>query len=146
MYPGAQSTPRAVQCLTVAPLYLGLGGTFLDELVKVEGSRQLKEGNNDHAAAWCLGENTGDMLTALRAFAGLVLGPVVFVGLLYLLVVANFFQNLVESEVYDVAISDTDAYNRIYDEVLVDEVIKDETQNLLGGLDLSNDDQGATPG
>ena len=72
------------------------------------------------------------MLTLLRALAGLVLGLAVFAGLLYLLVLVNFSQRLVESEVYDIAISDTDAYNRIYDEVLLDEELKDTKGKLLG--------------
>ena len=72
------------------------------------------------------------MLTLLRALAGLVLGLVIFAGLLYLLVVVNFSQRLVESEVYNIAISDTDAYKRIYDEVLVDEALKDTREKLLG--------------
>lgn len=76
------------------------------------------------------------MLTVLRALAGLVLGLAVFAGLLYFLVVVNFSQRLVESEVYNVAISDTDAYNRVYNEVLVDEALKDQTGNLLGDVDI----------
>ena len=72
------------------------------------------------------------MLTVLRALSGLVLGLAVFAGLLYFLVVVNFSQRLVESEVYNVAISDTDAYNRIYDEVLVDEALKETKRKLLG--------------
>ena len=76
------------------------------------------------------------MLTVLRALAGLVLGLAVFAGLLYFLVVVNFSQRLVESEVYNVAISDTDAYNRVYNEVLVDEAVKDQTGNLLGDIDI----------
>ena len=76
------------------------------------------------------------MLTVLRALAGLVLGLAVFAGLLYFLVVVNFSQRLVESEVYNVAISDTDAYNRVYNEVLVDEALKGQTGNLLGDVDI----------
>ena len=76
------------------------------------------------------------MLTVLRALAGLVLGLAVFAGLLYFLVVVNFSQRLVESEVYYVAIKDTDAYNRIYTEVLVDEALKDQTGNLLGDVEI----------
>ena len=76
------------------------------------------------------------MLTVLRALAGLVLGLAIFAGLLYFLVVVNFSQRLVESEVYNVAISDTDAYNRVYNEVLVDEALKGQTGNLLGDVDL----------
>lgn len=81
------------------------------------------------------------MLTLLRALAGLVLGLVVFAGLLYLLVVVNFSQRLVESEVYNIAISDTDAYNRIYDEVLLDEALKDQTGNLLGDVDIETHEE-----
>lgn len=64
------------------------------------------------------------------------MGLAVFAGLLYLLVVVNFSQRLVESEVYYVAIKDTDAYNRIYTEVLVDEALKDQTGNLLGDVEI----------
>ena len=81
------------------------------------------------------------MLTLLRALAGLVLGLVVFAGLLYLLVLVNFSQRLVESEVYDIAISDTDAYNRIYDEVLVDEALKEQTGNLLGDVHIETHEE-----
>ena len=76
------------------------------------------------------------MITLLRALAGLVMGMVVFAGLLYYLVVVNFAQRLDDPEVYNVAISDTDAYNRVYDEVLVDEALKDETADLVGDIDL----------
>ena len=81
------------------------------------------------------------MLTLVRTLAGLVLGLVIFGGLLYFLVVVNFSRNLVKSEVYNVAITDTDAYNRIYDEVLVDEDFRDQTSNLLGDFELQAHDQ-----
>ena len=76
------------------------------------------------------------MLTVLRALAGLVLGLAIFGGLLYFLVLVNFSQRLVQSEVYNTAIKDTDAYNRIYDEVLVDEALRDQTGNLMGDVQL----------
>ena len=72
------------------------------------------------------------MLTLFRTFAGLVLGLVVFAALLYLLVVVNFSRNLVEPEVYYVAVSDTDAYNRVYDEVLLDEDLRHTAEKLQG--------------
>ena len=81
------------------------------------------------------------MLTLLRALAGLILGLVIFAGLLYFLVVVNFSQRLVEPEVYNVAIEDTDAYNRIYDEVLVDEALIDQTGNLMGDIQLEVHEQ-----
>ena len=81
------------------------------------------------------------MATILRAVAGLVLGMVVFAGLLYLLVVVNFSQRLEDSEVYRDAIQNTDAYNRIYDEVLVDEALEDYTGDLLGGIEAEVQDE-----
>lgn len=81
------------------------------------------------------------MLTLLRALAGLVLGLVIFAGLLYFLVVVNFSQRLVEPEVYNIAIEDTDAYNRVYDEVLVDDALIDQTGNLTGDIQLQIHEQ-----
>ncbi len=80
-------------------------------------------------------------MTLLRAVAGLVLGMVIFAGLLYFLVVVNFSKRLENPEVYNVAISETDAYNRIYDEVLVDEALQDHTGKLLGDIDISVNDE-----
>lgn len=76
------------------------------------------------------------MATLLRALAGLVLGLVVFAGLIYYLVVVNFSQRLEDPEVYNLAISDTDAYNRVYDEVLVDDALEGQTANLVGDLEV----------
>ena len=80
-------------------------------------------------------------MTLLRALAGLALGMVVFAGLIYFLVVVNFSQRLEDPEVYNVAISDTDAYNRIYDEVLVDPALEDQTGDLLGDLQFHERDE-----
>ncbi len=81
------------------------------------------------------------MLTIVRALAGLILGLVIFAGLLYFLVVVNFSQRLAEPEVYNVALRDTNAYNRIYDEVLVDEDIRNQTRRLLGNTRLDLDEE-----
>ena len=81
------------------------------------------------------------MITLLRAVAGLVLGLVIFAGLLYFLVLVNFFERLVTAEVYAVAISDTGAYNRVYDEVLVDEALQDQTEKLLGDIEIEAHDE-----
>lgn len=75
-------------------------------------------------------------MVIVRALAGLVLGLVIFAGLLYFLVVVNFSQRLEDPAVYRRAINETDAYNRIYDEVLVDEALKDQAGNLLGGVEF----------
>lgn len=75
-------------------------------------------------------------MTLLRGVAGLILGLVIFAGLLYTLVLVNFFQRLEDPEVYKSAINETDAYNRIYDEVLVDDALEDQTDDLLGGVEV----------
>ena len=82
------------------------------------------------------------MITLLRAVAGLALGIVVVVGLLLLLVVVNIFQRLEDPEVYSVAVSETGVYSRIYDEVLVDEALKEQTGRLLGYIDIGVHDRG----
>ncbi len=73
----------------------------------------------------------------LRAGAGLILGLIVFAGMLYSLVLVNFSQRLEDPEVYKSAINETDAYNRIYDEVLVDDALEDQTGDLLGGVNVA---------
>ncbi len=78
----------------------------------------------------------GCVIALLRVLGRLVLGLAIFAGLLHFLVISNFTQRLVDSDVYGVAISDTDAYNRIYDEVLVDDALSDESQDLVGGLEI----------
>ena len=75
-------------------------------------------------------------MTLLRILGGLILGLLVFVGLLYLLVVVNIVQRLDDPDLYRAAFTETDAYNRIYDEVLVDTAVQDETLDLLGGVGL----------
>ena len=80
-------------------------------------------------------------MTIVRALAGLVLGMVIFAGLIYYLVVVNFSQRLEDPEVYRLAIDETDAYNRIYDEVLVDEALKEHKENLLGGFEFDVRDE-----
>ena len=80
-------------------------------------------------------------MVILRALAGLVLGLAIFAGLMYSLVLGNFSQRLEDPEVYNVAISDTDAYNRIYDEVLVDDVLEDQTGDLLGGVAIATQEE-----
>ena len=77
------------------------------------------------------------IVTLLRTVAGLVLGTVIFVGLLFFLVVGTVTQRLENPQVYQVAISDTGAYSRIYDEVLVDEALREQTGRLLGNMEIA---------
>ncbi len=83
----------------------------------------------------------GCLVTLLRILIGPVLGLAVLGGLLYFLVFANFSERLVTAETYYAAINETDAYNRVYDEVLVDEAIREQTRNLLGGVELKSHEE-----
>lgn len=74
-------------------------------------------------------------MVIVRALAGLVLGLAIFAGLFYSLVLGNFTQRLENPEVYNVAIEETDAYTRMYDEVLVDDALTDYASDLLGGVE-----------
>ena len=65
-----------------------------------------------------------------------MLGRIAFAGLVYHLVAVNVFQRIENPEVYNAAIEDTDAYNRIYGEVLADEALGDQTGNLLVDLEI----------
>ena len=75
-------------------------------------------------------------MAILRIVASLMLGLVILAGLLCYLLLVNISQRLDDSEVYKDAIDRTDAYNRIYDEVLVDEGVQDQTLDLLVGVGL----------
>ena len=70
----------------------------------------------------------GCLTSILRAGAGLVLGVVIFVGFLTYLILNNFSDKLLTVEFYTNTIAAEDTYNRIYDEVLVD----DESNLILG--------------
>ena len=75
-------------------------------------------------------------MTILRVLVSLLLGLVVIAGLLSVLLVVNIAQRLEDSDLYRAAFTETDAYNRIYDEVLVDASVQDQTLDLLGGVGL----------
>ena len=81
------------------------------------------------------------LMTLLRVLVRLLLGLVVLVALLYFLVISNLTQRLIDDQVYYDALNDTDAYNRIYDEVLVDEALREQTDNLLGNVQLKVHDE-----
>ena len=76
------------------------------------------------------------MGTFLRTAAGTVLGLAVFTGLLIILVGVNFTQRLDDSGAYATAFSEAGAYGRIYDEVLVDDALKEQTGRLLGNIEM----------
>ena len=75
-------------------------------------------------------------LNLSRGLGQLVLGLVVMAGLLHFLVITNLTGRLVNEEVYFAAIDSVDLYNRIYDEVLVDDALASQTDNLMGGVQM----------
>ena len=77
----------------------------------------------------------------LRGLGRLLLALLILAGLLHFLVISNLTGRLVNEEVYFVAIDSVDVYNRIYDEVLVDEALQEQTGNLLGGVQLGVHDE-----
>jgi len=65
-----------------------------------------------------------------------VLGVVIFVGFLFVLILNNFSDKLLSADFYMSTIAAEDTYDRIYNEVLVDDELKDRTQELLGDIKI----------
>ena len=63
-----------------------------------------------------------------------MLGVVIFVGFLFVLILNNFSDKLLSADFYVSTIAAEDTYDRIYNEVLVDDELKDRTQELLGDI------------
>ena len=78
----------------------------------------------------------GFTLSIVRAGTALLLGVIIFVGFLFFLVLNNFSGKLLNAEFYADTIAGQDTYNRIYDEVLVDEKLLDKTNEFLGDIQI----------
>ncbi|MCI0848233.1 MAG: hypothetical protein J4N86_06855 [Chloroflexi bacterium] len=78
------------------------------------------------------------MTSILRSGAAMVLGVVIFVGFLFFLILNNFSDKLLSADFYNDTIAAEDTYNRIYDEVLVDEELLDKTEEFLGDIQVVN--------
>ncbi len=83
----------------------------------------------------------GCLFAILRAGAGLVLGVVIFIGFLSFLVLNNFSDKLLSADFYKNTIAAEDTYNRIYDEVLLDDELRDKTAEFLGDIQVVNHDE-----
>ena len=77
----------------------------------------------------------------MRPAAALALGLVIFAGLFYLLVLVNVLDRLVTAEVYHAAVEGNDVYNRIHDEVLRDDALRDWMVAQLGGIEIVSQDE-----
>ena len=73
-------------------------------------------------------------LMILRFVATPILGIVIFAGLLLTLVVNNIVDKLLNGEFYTDTIAEQNTYNRIYDDVLLDQKTKEKVQELLGDV------------
>lgn len=78
----------------------------------------------------------GCLFDILKSVLALVLGVVVFFGFLFLLLLNNFSDKMLNSEFYTDTINGEDTYNRVYDEVLLDEELLDTTRDLLGDVQV----------
>ena len=76
----------------------------------------------------------GVVLWLARSLTSFVLGSLIFSSFMVLLLVNNISSKLFSPEFYTESISEQDAYNRIYDEVLVDHIFQGTTQELFEGL------------
>lgn len=63
-----------------------------------------------------------------------MLTVVIFVGFALSLVLSNFSDKLLSADFYKDTIANEDTYNRIYDEVLVDDELMDKTSGFLGDI------------
>ncbi len=83
----------------------------------------------------------GCLITIVRSLLAMILGLVIFFGFLFLLLLNNFSDKLLNADFYNETIAEQDTYNRIYSEVLVDDEVRDTTDDLLGGIEVvSHDD------
>ncbi len=76
----------------------------------------------------------GCMIGIVRSLISFVLGVVIFVAFLGFLLATNFSNKLLSADFYIETLAGEYTYNRIYDEVLVDEKLKETTEDLLGDI------------
>ena len=78
----------------------------------------------------------GCAFVILRSVVALILGVVVFLGFLFLLLLYNVSDKLLSADFYTDTINGEDTYNRIYNEVLLDQNLERTTQDLLGNVQV----------
>ena len=83
----------------------------------------------------------GILLFFVRLVANPILGLAISLGIMLVILDSNLSEKLFNAEFYNSTIAGEDTYNRIYNEVLVDEEIASITQDLLGDIQVvSHDD------
>ena len=76
----------------------------------------------------------GCLLGLVRSLISLVLGLAIFIAFLGFLLASNFSDKLLSADFYTETLAGEDTYNRIYDEVLVDDQLQETTEDLLGDI------------
>ena len=76
------------------------------------------------------------LVSLFRAGATLILGVVIFIGFLSYLAINNFSDKLLSADFYTNTLAAEDTYNRIYDEVLLDDELIDQTREFLGDIEI----------
>lgn len=82
----------------------------------------------------------GCLFSIVRSASALVLGVVVFVGFLFLLL-TNVSDKLLRADFYTETIAGENTYNRIYDEVLLDDDLESTRNGLLGEVRVVSDQE-----
>ena len=82
----------------------------------------------------------GWYLVIARAVASLVLGLIVFVGLLYFVVLTNISSKLLDHEFYNGILVDADTYNRVYEVVVTETELIDEAGYPVGNAGIISDE------
>lgn len=83
----------------------------------------------------------GCAIWIVRSLISFVLGLVIFIAFLGFLLAANFSNKLLSADFYTDTLAEEDTYNRIYDEVLVDERLVETTEDLLGDIKVVSQEE-----
>ena len=76
----------------------------------------------------------GCTIWIVRSLISFVLGVAIFIAFLGFLLASNFSDKLLSADFYTETLAGEDTYNRIYDEVLVDDQLRETTEDLLGDI------------
>ena len=76
------------------------------------------------------------MISLFRAAVALVLFVIIFVGFLSYLILNNFSDKLLSVDFYTNTLAAEDTYNRIYDDILLDDELKETTERFLGDIEV----------
>lgn len=80
------------------------------------------------------------IIILLRTIGSLVFGAVVFVSFLGFLLANEVQVHLLDDSFYTRPLAENDIYNRIYDELLIDPELAEQSQRLLGDFDIPTRD------